>query len=166
MTEPLMLDAPTEETYNLVSDIEIVKNVVGGIRTVRNEKNIPPKESLSLEIIGNNPMLKYFALVVKMANLDKYSVVETMSEGSSTFMVGTTEYAVPLGNLIDVGAEIAKIESELKHLEGFLISVQKKLQNQKFVSNAPAQVVELERKKQSDAETKIIALKENLKALK
>ncbi len=166
MTEPLALTAPTDDMLKLVSDIEVVKNIVGGIRTVRNQKNIPPKESLSLEIIGHEPLLKYFAVVVKMANLEKYSIVDSKSDGSSTFLVGTTEYAVPLGSLIDVESEISKIEAELKHLEGFLVGVQKKLQNQKFVANAPAQVVELERKKQSDAETKIAALKESLKALK
>jgi len=93
-------------------------------------------------------------------------VVGEKGDGSSAFMVGTTEFAVPLGNLIDTEAELVKMEAELKHLEGFLVGVMKKLSNERFVSNAPAQVVELERKKQHDAETKIAALKESIAKLR
>ena len=101
-----------------------------------------------------------------MASLADILYVQAKSDGTSTFMIGTTEYAVQLGNLIDTEAEIAKMEAELKHLQGFLIGVQKKLSNERFVANAPAQVVELERKKQSDAETKIAALTESIAKLK
>jgi valyl-tRNA synthetase len=101
-----------------------------------------------------------------MASLAEILYVEAKSDGTSTFMIGTTEYAVQLGSLIDTEAEIAKMEAELKHLQGFLIGVQKKLSNERFVANAPAQVVELERKKQSDAETKIAALTESIAKLK
>ena len=101
-----------------------------------------------------------------MANIDKVSVVAQKSDNAASFLIGTTEYAVPLGNLIDVDAEIAKQEAELKHLEGFLAGVKKKLGNERFVANAPAAVVELERKKQADAESKIAALKESLSKLK
>ena len=104
--------------------------------------------------------------VVKMANLSALNIVGTKGEGSSAFLVGTTECAVPLGNLIDTEAELQKMEAELKHFEGFLVGVKKKLSNERFVANAPAQVVELERKKQSDAEGKIAALKESLAALR
>ena len=106
------------------------------------------------------------AIIRKMATLADVQYVQTKSEGTSAFLLGTTEYAVQLGNLIDAEAEIQKMEAELKHLEGFLIGVQKKLSNERFVANAPAQVVELERKKQSDSETKIAALKESISALK
>ena len=100
--------------------------------------------------------------------MDGVSGVETVAakgEGVSSFMVGTTEYAVPLGGMIDVAAELAKAEAELKHLEGFLAGVQKKLANERFVNHAPAAVVELERKKQSDAEQKIAVLKDTIAAL-
>lgn len=93
-------------------------------------------------------------------------VVDTKTEGAASFMVGTTEYAVPLGNMIDVEAEIARMEAELKHKEGFLQGVMKKLSNEKFVNNAPAAVLELERKKQADAESIINSLKESIAALK
>ena len=101
-----------------------------------------------------------------MANLTAINTVTQKGEGTASFKVGTTEYAVPLGNLIDVEAEIAKQEAELKHLEGFLTGVLKKLSNERFVANAPAAVVDMERKKQADAESKIAALKESLAKLK
>ena len=102
------------------------------------------------------------ALVLKMGNLEAINVVEAKSDGTSSFMVGTTEYAVPLGSLIDVEAEVAKLQAELTYLEGFLSSVMKKLSNERFVSNAPEAVVAAERKKQADAESKIAAIKESL----
>ena len=97
-----------------------------------------------------------------MASLADIQYVQAKSDGTSTFLIGTTEYAVQLGNLIDTEAELAKMEAELKYLQGFLVGVQKKLSNERFVANAPAQVVELERNKQGDAETKIAALTENI----
>jgi valyl-tRNA synthetase len=103
---------------------------------------------------------------MKMANLESIATVSEKDFTASTFMVGTVEYAVPLGSLIDVDAEIQKMEAQLKHLEGFLMGVQKKLSNERFVANAPEAVVALERKKQSDAEEKIASLKESLAALK
>ena len=106
------------------------------------------------------------AVIKKMASLSDILYVQTKSDGTSSFLLGTTEYAVQLGNLIDADAEIQKMEAELKHLQGFLVSVQKKLGNERFVANAPAQVVELERKKQSDAEMKIASLTENIAKLK
>ena len=105
-------------------------------------------------------------LIRKMAGLTEILSVEQKGEGSQTFLVGTQEFAVPLGSLIDAEAEIAKAEAEIKRLEGFLQGILKKLSNERFVANAPAQVVELERKKQADAESKIAALKESVKALR
>ena len=101
-----------------------------------------------------------------MANLKAINVVEQKDAMASTFMVDTDELAVPLGSLIDVNAEIEKMEAQLKHLDGFLAGVQKKLSNERFVQNAPEAVVAMERKKQSDAEEKIAALKESIAALK
>ncbi len=148
-----------------IAAMEAAKNVIAGVRAIRNQKNISPKEALPLQVVGCNPTSVLNAVVAKLANVSGIEVVSAKAEGSSSFMVGTTEYAVQLGSLIDVEAEKAKIEAEIKHLEGFLQSVLKKLGNEKFVANAPAAVVEIERKKQSDAETKIAALKETLQQL-
>ncbi len=165
MTERLELAAMSEVEKTLIADVEVMKNIVANVRAVRNQKNIAPKELLSLEVVGENPVGNLVSLMVKMANLSEVNIVEQKGDGSSAFMVGTTEVAVPLGSLIDKDAELKKMEAELAHLEGFLIGVKKKLQNEKFVAHAPAQVVELERKKQSDAETKIAALKESIARL-
>ena len=127
-----------------------------------------------MEVVGGNPEADFEGVIKKMANLTAINTVTQKGEGTASFMVGTTEYAVPLGNLIDVEAEIAKQEAELaatenaelKHLEGFLTGVLKKLSNERFVANAPAAVVDMERKKQADAESKIAALKESLAKLK
>jgi valyl-tRNA synthetase len=109
---------------------------------------------------------EFTAVIKKMANLSELTSVETKAEGAASFMVGTTEFAVPLGNMIDVEAEIARMEAELKHKEGFLQGVMKKLSNEKFVNNAPAAVLDLERKKQADAESIIASLKESIAALR
>ena len=166
MVSPLHTEVPTKEDATLIAHIENVKNIVSGVRTVRNQKNIAPKEALTLEVTGENPEAAFDCVTMKMANLGGISSVAQKSGNTAAFMVGTTEYAVPIGNLIDVKAEIAKQEAELKHLEGFLAGVMKKLSNERFVANAPEAVVAMERKKQSDAESKIAALKESLAQLK
>ena len=156
------------ETYNedIIARFEAVKEVIGGIRTIRLQKNIAQKEALSLEVIGENPVEAFNAVIAKLCNLLAIQTVATKADGAAAFMVGTTEYAVPLGNLINVEEELKKLEADLKYQEGFLQSVLKKLSNEKFVSKAPANVIEMERKKQADAETKIAALKESIAALK
>ena len=156
------------ETYNedIITRFEAVKEVIGGIRTIRLQKNIAQKEALSLEVIGENPIEAFNAVISKLCNLSAIQTVTTKADGAAAFMVGTTEYAVPLGNLINVEEELKKLEADLKYQEGFLQSVLKKLSNEKFVSKAPANVIEMERKKQADAETKIAALKESIAALK
>ncbi len=166
MVSPQTIAAPAEGDDVILANVEIVKNVVAGVRAIRNTKNISPRETLDLQVIGTDPVPAYDCIIVKMANVGGVTVTENKGEGVSSFMVGTTEYAVPLGGLIDVEAELAKAEAELKHLEGFLNGVKKKLQNERFVNNAPAAVVELERKKQSDAESKIATLKETIASLK
>ncbi len=166
MVSKLELAAATEADNKLIAQIEDVKNVVAGVRAVRNSKNIAQKEVVDLQVVESNPVEAFNSVIIKMANLSGIEVVAAKSDGTAAFLVGTTEYAVPLGNLIDMDAEIAKQEAELKHLEGFLAGVMKKLGNERFVANAPEQVVALERKKQSDAETKIAALKESLAKLK
>ena len=166
MRESLKLAAPTAEEQQLLNDMEQVKQIVSGVRMVRSQKNIAPKEQLQLQVVGQNAYAAYNAVVTKMANLSAIDVVNEKDATASSFMVGTDEFAVPLGNMIDVAAEIEKMEAQLKHLEGFLAGVQKKLSNEKFVANAPEAVVAMERKKQSDSEEKIAALKESIAALK
>ena len=143
--------------------------MISGVRAVRNSKNIAQKEPLVLEAVrpdSNSSLFTLNSSLKKMANLSEIRCVEKKGEGSQSFLVGTEEYAVPLGNLIDAEAEIKKAEAEIKRLEGFMMGIQKKLSNERFVQNAPEQVVALERKKLSDAESKIAALQETLKALR
>ena len=166
MREKLDIPAPTTEEQKLAADIEAVKQIIAGVRTVRNQKNIAQKEQLSLQVVGKNDFEAYNDVTLKMANLDKIEVIAEKSADASSFMVGTDEFAVPLGDLIDVAAEIEKAEAQLKHLEGFLIGVRKKLSNENFVAHAPEKVVVLERKKESDSVEKIAALKATIEELK
>ena len=166
MREKLEIPAPTAEELKLAADIEAVKQIIAGVRTVRNQKNIALKEQLSLQVVGKNDFEAYNDVTLKMANLDKIEVIAEKSADASSFMVGTDEFAVPLGDLIDVAAEIEKAEAQLKHLEGFLMGVRKKLSNENFVAHAPEKVVALERKKESDSVEKIAALKATIEELK
>ena len=166
MREKLEMPAPTAEEQKLVADIEAVKQIIAGVRTVRNQKNIAQKEQLSLQVVGKNDFEAFNEVTLKMANLDKIEVIAEKSADASSFMVGTDEFAVPLGDLIDVAAEIEKAEAQLKHLEGFLMGVRKKLSNENFVAHAPEKVVALERKKESDSVEKIAALKATIEELK
>ncbi|WP_294556532.1 valine--tRNA ligase [uncultured Bacteroides sp.] len=167
--ESLMVSALNMDTYvdtNDVAQFEVVKDIISNIRSIRLQKNIAQKEALELQVLGENPVAEFNAVIRKMCNLSSIEVVENKAEGAASFMVGTTEFAVPLGNMIDAEAEIARMEAELKHKEGFLQGVLKKLSNEKFVNNAPAAVLEMERKKQADAESIINSLKESIAALK
>ena len=166
MRDELKLLAPTKDEERLIEDIEQVKAIVGGVRTVHNQKNIAPKVELELNAIGQNNYEAYNSVIRKMANLKTIEVVAEKSSDASGFMVGTDSFAVPVGDLIDVAAEIEKQEKELNHLEGFLAAIKKKLSNENFVSHAPAAVIERERKKQSDSEEKIAALKASLEELR
>ena len=168
MVSTLVLDAPSEADAQLIAQFEHAKQVISGVRAIRQSKNISPREPLTLEVIGNSQCSIFNAqfIICKLAGLSEIAVVEKKSEGTQSFLIGTEEYAVPLGNLIDAAAEIEKAETEIKRLQGFMMGIQKKLGNERFVQNAPAQVVELERKKLSDAESKIAALQETINALK
>ncbi len=166
MRDKLEVPAPTADDDRLVADIENVKQIVAGVRTVRNQKNIAKKDALTLQVVGTDRHADYASVITKMANLEAITVVQEKNPTAAAFMVGTDEFAVPLGNMIDTEAEIAKMEAQIKHLEGFLAGVKKKLSNEKFVANAPEAVVAIERKKQSDSEEKIAALKESIAALK
>ena len=164
MVCPLSMNAHVDS--EMIQQFEVVKEVISNVRSIRLQKNIAQKETLELQVVGENPVDAFNLVIMKMCNLSAIDVVDTKTEGAASFMVGTTEYAVPLGNMIDVEAEIARMEAELKHKEGFLQGVMKKLSNEKFVNNAPAAVLELERKKQADAESIINSLKESITALK
>ena len=164
MVSPLSMSALVDE--DIIREFEVVKEVISNIRSIRLQKNIAQKEALELQVIGENPVVAFNAVIMKMCNLSSINIVENKADGAASFMVGTTEYTVPLGNMIDVEAEIARMEAELKHKEGFLQGVLKKLGNEKFVNNAPAAVLEMERKKQADAESIIKSLKESIAALK
>ena len=164
MVCPLSMD--THVDSEMIQQFEVVKEVISNVHSIRLQKNIAQKETLELQVVGENPVHAFNLVIMKMCNLSAIDVVDTKTEGAASFMVGTTEYAVPLGNMIDVEAEIARMEAELKHKEGFLQGVMKKLSNEKFVNNAPAAVLELERKKQADAESIINSLKESIAALK
>jgi len=150
---------------SLLTQFEQVKHIIAGIRTIRLEKNIPQKEELTLQIIGNSDD-KYNVVIAKMCNLSSITTVSEKEPGAAGFLVGTTEYTVPLTDKMDVEAELIKLETELVYTQGFLNSVMKKLSNERFVQNAKQEVVDIERKKQADAESRITLLKENIRALK
>ena len=166
MVSTLKLDAPSKADAELIAQFEHAKQVISGVRAIRQSKNISPREPLKLEAPTGVDNTTWADTIQKLAGLSEIAVVEKKSEGTQSFLIGTEEYAVPLGNLIDAAAEIEKAETEIKRLQGFMMGIQKKLQNERFVQNAPAQVVELERKKLSDAESKIAALQETINSLK
>ena len=166
MLEQLHLGQLTKDDQNLIAKIECVKQIVAGIRTVRNQKNITPKIALRLEVVAQNNFEQYNSVIIKKANIENISVVKEKSPDASGFMVGTDGFAVPLGSLIDVKAEIEKLEKELKHLEGFLKGIKAKLSNENFVAHAPEAVIAKERKKQSDSEEKIATIKANIDELR
>lgn len=169
--ESIMI-SPIPETKgineDLIKDFEYTKEIVSGIRTIRLQKNLPNKQSLDLEVIetggGYNQSLN--PVIIRMGNIAEIREVSQKDTMSSGFLVGTTEFSIPLGNNIDVEEELKKLEEELEYQRGFLNSVMKKLSNEKFVNNAKAEIVENERKKQADAESKIKTLEESIAALK
>lgn len=165
MVEQLNIKASTQADKTITNDIEEVKRIISNIRMIRNQKNISPKETLVLVAINHNNFEQYNHIIIKMANVEHIEVANEKPTETAQFMIGTDEFAVPLGNLIDVEAELKKQQEQLKHLEGFLMGIKKKLSNEKFVANAPQTVVALERKKQSDSEEKIAALKVSIAEL-
>ncbi|MEN9918088.1 MAG: hypothetical protein RL662_524 [Bacteroidota bacterium] len=149
---------------NLLQSFETIKEIVSGIRTIRLQKNIPNKDRLSLDIIGTYDSILN-SVILKMGNITQINAVTEKDATAASFLVGTTEFAIPLGNNIDIEAELVKLKEELKYQQGFLDSVVRKLGNEKFVANAKTEVVDAERKKQADAESKIKTLQENIAAL-
>ena len=163
MTAQLPKAATVDEAT--IAAVNTAKEIIAGVRTVRLQKNIPNKEALELQQVATAEV-PVLPIVMKLANLSAVNNVTEKDATAASFLVGTTEYAVPLGNNINVEEELKKLEADLKYNEGFLQSVLKKLSNEKFVNNAPAKVIEMERKKQADAEAKIATLKESIAALK
>ena len=155
--------APVDSAY--LDAFEVVKEIVSGVRTIRLQKNIPNKDTLALQVLGDHNDV-FNPVIAKMCNLSEITKTDHKAAGAVSFLVRTTEYAVPLGNMINVEEELAKLAEELKYQQGFLASVQKKLSNESFVSKAPAKVIEMERKKQADAESKIKSIEESIAALK
>ena len=149
----------------LMADFEKTKEIIAGIRTIRLQKNIPNKESLQLQIIGGHNA-DFDAVISKLCNLESLVKVTEKSPNAVSFLSGTTEYAVPMGSLINAEEEIRKMENEIVYLEGFIQSVMKKLSNERFVQNAKPEIVEIERKKLSDAESKIASLKESIAGMR
>ena len=162
MVQPMPQPKPVDEA--LLAAFEHTKEVIAAVRSVRLQKNIPAKEPLTLQAAAGH-RADFDAVIVKMANLHAIEPLAEKAAGAVSFLVGTTEYAVPLGGLLNVEEERKKLEADLAYYEGFLASVMKKLGNEKFVANAKPAVVEAERKKKADAESKIASLREGLQAL-
>lgn len=158
-----------ERQVELVKHFDVMKDIVSGVRTIRTKRNIPQKEALSLQhqqTVLAEDIDTYQSVITKVCHLSDITLVDTFEDGAATFMVGTTEFAVPLGGLIDVEAEIARMEKELQAKRGFLNGIMKKLSNERFVANAPEQVIALEKKKQADSEAIIASLEEAIAKLK
>ncbi len=149
----------------LIADFEKVKEIIAGVRTVRLQKNIPNKEQLNLQVIGGHNS-DFDAVIAKLCNLESIEKVTEKASNAVAFMIGTAEYAVPMGSLVNAEEEIKKMEDEIVYLEGFLQSVMKKLSNERFVQNAKPEIVETERKKQADAESKIASLRESIAGMR
>ena len=162
--KPGELPKPFSPNTEMINEFDHRKEVVAGIRTVRKQKQLPQRESLKLCVKGtHNPMLN--AVLVKMGNLSEIESVEEKNPASSAFIVGATEYSIPLAGKINTEEERARLEKDLEYYKKFLGGVEKKLANEKFVANAPEAVVAVERKKKSDAEEKIAAITAALAAL-
>lgn len=160
-----MQDQATDYDEKLLSDFETVKEIIAGVRNIRLQKNIPNKDELQLQVLGSHNS-NFDSIIMKMCRLSTLVASHEKAPGATAFLVGTTEYAVPLSDRIDVAGELQKLQDELSYHEGFLQSVMKKLSNEKFVANAKPEVVEIERKKKADAESKIASLKESITAFK
>lgn len=160
---------PKNEVVNqsIIADFEIASEVISGIRTIRKDKNIPFKEPIEISYLNNDKISNLFnSVIIKMGNLSAMNEVDETVESALSFRVKSNEYFIPLTGSIDVASEIEKLTQELKYTEGFLKSVQAKLSNERFVNNAPEKVLEIERKKESDALAKIETINASLKAFK
>jgi valyl-tRNA synthetase len=161
---------PEAEKFNkkMIAGFESVRETVSAVRTVRKNKNIPTREKIELLILSDKNCYdtEFLPVVSKLCNLSQILFVSEKQEGTAAFLVGTTEYFIPLAGKLDIESEIAKILEDLNYNRGFLVNVMKKLENERFVKNAPAGVLELERKKKNDAESKIKSLEDRMKELR
>ena len=156
-----------EIDQKIIAEFAVASEVIAGIRNIRKAKNISFKDQIALDILNNEKSSETFNSVIqKLGNVSKLQYVDKQVEGTLSFRVKSNEYFIPIEGAIDVEAEIAKLEEELKYTEGFLKSVEKKLSNERFVSNAPESVVAVEKAKQADAQAKIETIKASLNALK
>ena len=156
----------TAVTEELISGFDFAAEVIAGIRTIRKQKNIPMKEYLELLVLNDGDISKNWDVIIqKLTNVSEITYVNKAVDGALSFRVKSNEYFIPISGAIDIEAEIKKIQEELKYTKGFLMSVQKKLSNERFVSNAPEQVIAIERQKQADAEAKIETLEKSLASL-
>ena len=151
---------------DLIEGFNFASEVIAGVRTIRKEKNIPMKEALQLSVLNDgNISPNWDVVIAKLTNLSTIDYVDSAVDGALTFRVKSNEYFVPMVGAIDIGAEIKKLEEELEYTQGFLVSVRKKLSNERFVNNAPEQVIALERQKEADALAKIETLEKSLASL-
>jgi valyl-tRNA synthetase len=161
---------PESKKFNkeMVSGFEFVKETISATRTVRKNKDIPNKEKIEILILGDVESFdtEFIPVIKKLCNLSSVSFVSEKQEGTASFMIGTVEYYIPLSGKLDIESEIEKIQEDLNYNLGFLANVMKKLDNERFVKNAPSNILELERKKKNDAESKIKSLEERMKELK
>lgn len=161
---------PKPESYdaNLLAKFEQVKEVIVGVRNIRKQKNIAFKEVLEMNYKseGDNYDASFDCVVAKMCNLKEITTANGDMAGAMTFIVNAIEYFIPLGDLVDVEEELKKMAEELKYTKGFLMSVQKKMSNERFVNNAPAKVIQIEKKKMADAEAKIKVLEDRIASMK
>ncbi len=170
-TDEALIISPWPKIENanndLVKEFEFTAGIISGIRTIRKEKNIPNKDSVELFVLNNeNTHTDFDVIIQKLGNISKLAYIDKKKEGALSFRVKSNEYFIPMGDNINIEEEIKKLEGELKYAEGFLVSVQKKLSNKRFVNNAPEQVIAAERKKKADALAKILTINESLKGLK
>jgi len=150
----------------LITDFDFATEVIAGVRTIRKEKNIAIKDAIDLKVVNNEKVSSYFdCVIMKLGNITSLEYISDKIDGALTYRVKSNEYFIPVSGNIDIAAEIAKLTEELKYTKGFLLSVQGKLANEKFVAGAPPQVIDNERKKEADALAKITTIKQSLTSL-
>jgi len=164
----IIAEYPKVSSFNekLIADFDFAAEVIAGVRTIRKEKNIAMKDAVDLKVVNNEKASTYFdSVITKLGNITSLEYINDKVDGALTYRVKSNEYFIPVSGNIDIAAEIAKLTEELKYTQGFLRSVQGKLANEKFVSGAPAQVIDNERKKEADALAKIATIEQSLASL-
>ncbi len=165
----IIAEWPVSKPFNekLITDFDFTMEVISGIRTIRKDKNIPFKDAIDLSVVNNENSSLYFdSIISKLGNITTLNYVSDKVEGALSYRIKSNEYFIPITGNIDVASEIAKLSEELNYTKGFLKSVQSKLSNEKFVNGAPEKVLEMERKKETDALAKIETIEQSLAGLK